>query len=345
MTHPKARSTRRPVWRGTKRGAQRTGDDAERYDEKARAAFAQAGLEPLMCERCGAPMPVGPGDETTCLSCGQKARLPESYRVLRDARRLSEDDAAQLRALAADISRPPPRWERAAMIVGYAVGGITVVTMALGALVGAIGGLVAASEVGLGDTVAKIFTVVGALAVGLLAVPFASEWLVALALLHTTGAADQVVSGAAFVFKYDLIAAGVLYFFGVVPIALAVRTQANLDGVLALQGRLAAQPSTERGGAPCCRHCGGALDVARGALVSRCLYCNSDNLLQVPLAVATAHREQARALDADIRDAVAQRARERADDRTTMWTLLLSGLLLGPFLCGAGYALHTVMGV
>lgn len=309
----------------------------------ARGTSGRGELEPLICPHCGAPVPVGEGDETTCLACGKTAPLPAPYRNLRDARRMSQDDAAKLQALAAEVSRPAPAWQRTAMIVGFVVGGVTAAVMALGAIIGGIAGAIAGDQLDLGDSVAKLFAIVGAVVVGIVSVPFAGEWVAALASLHHTAAATAIVTSPAMAYHYDLVAAAVLYLLGVVPIALAIRTKGNLDGITELQGRLAAQPSASPGGGMCCRHCGAALDLPRGALVSRCLYCGADNLLAVPAELASAHKDQAKELDAEVQSAVDKRARERRGDRSTMWGLMLLGLLLVPYLCLAGYVLHKLV--
>jgi hypothetical protein len=297
-------------------------------------------LEPLLCQSCGAPLPVGAGDTTTCAACGHEAPLPEPYRQLRDAKRLSDQDAAQLAALAADVARPPPAWKRTAMIVGYAVGGVTLAVMALGAIIGGIAGMMAGSRAG--ETVSKVLGIAGAVVVGIVSVPVAGEWLAGLALLHHTSAATAILSSPAPAYHYDLVAAAILYGLGVVPLALAFRTQGNLAAITELQRKLAARPSTVPGGGPCCRHCGAALEVPRGALVSRCLYCGADNLLTVAADQAEADDHEAKQLDAQVQDAMAQHARDRADERATMWGLLGLGLVLAPYLCAAGYVFHAV---
>ena len=297
-------------------------------------------LERLTCHACGAPVAVAEGDETTCAACGQRSPLPEPYKALRDAQRLSQQDAAQLHELAAAVAKPPPAWKGTAMFVGYVVGGATLVIMAIGAIIGAVGGIIVGSR--LGESAAKFCAVVGALALGVVSVPYAGEWLAAVVMHHDSSLASDIIDSATPAYRYDLVAAALLYTLGVVPLALAVHTQGNLSAITALQGRLAARESPYKGGGLCCRNCGAALDLARDALVSRCLYCGTDNLLTVPAAEAGAEKDAAKDLDAKVQDAVDQHARERADDRARTLVLLLCGLLLVPYVCAAGYLLHTV---
>ncbi|HSN28803.1 MAG TPA: hypothetical protein VLT45_21095, partial [Kofleriaceae bacterium] len=297
-------------------------------------------LAPLICSGCGAPLAITDADEAVC-ACGKTTSLPEPYRQLRDANRMSERDAAELHALAKDIAKPAPAWKRVAMIVGYVVGGATVVVMAIGAIVGTVVGLVAGSW--LGESVAKLFAAVGAIAFGLVSIPYVGEWLAAFLTLHDAGAASDVISGPTVVYRYDLIAAAILYVLGALPLVLALRTHGNLRQLDALQNALAAQRSTAHGGALCCRQCGAALDVSRDAIVTRCLYCGTDNLLTVSTSIATAHAEGAKALDAKVQDVIAQHARDNSDERAGRLAIIVLGLLLAPFACIAGYALHRVV--
>lgn len=307
----------------------------------ARPIVTPGQLEPLLCANCGAPLAVGEGDDTTCAACGHKAALPEPYKLLRDAKRMSEQDAAQLTALAADIAKPPPPWKRVMMIVGYVVGGVTVAVMAIGAIVGAVLGVIAGSP--LGEAGAKLFAILGALLLGVVSIPYVGEIVASMAVLHSSGAASDIINSSAPAYRYDLIAAGILYALGVVPIALAYRTQGNLKAITELQSKLAAHASVA-GGALCCRHCGAALDVPPDAVVTRCLYCGADNLLTVPVETATSNRDDAKHLDASVQDAVAQHERQRDDDAQTTKGLLILGVLLVPYVCVAGYLFHKILG-
>lgn len=278
-------------------------------------------LEPLVCDSCGAPLAVGGGDETTCAACGHKAPLPEPYRLLRDAKRMSEQDAAQLQAVAADVATPPPAWKRVAMIVGYVVGGATVLAVAIGAIVGAV---------------------LGAIVLGIVAIPYAGEIVASMLVLHDSGASADIINSASPAYRYDLIAAAILYGLGVIPIALAYRTQGNLNQIVALQGELAALRSPSAGGTLCCRHCGAALDMPRDAVASRCLYCGTDNLLTVSVTAAASRRDEALHLDASVEEVVAKHARERREDGAITRVLLVVGLLLVPYILLSGYLFHRV---
>lgn len=301
-------------------------------------------LEPLVCSHCGAPQPVGDADVVSCKGCGKDTPLPEAYRHLRDAKRMSANDAAQLDALVKDIATPPPTWERVAMVVGYIVGGLTVIVMAIGAVIGAIGGFVVADKFGGGDTVAKFFVAVGVVLCGFVSVPFVGEWVVAFATanLDLQAASNALVGHTHF--GTDLCVAGVLYFLGVVPLAVAIRTTSSISNLEALQAKLSAQPAASAGGVSACRRCGAPLDVRPGALATRCLYCNADNLLSVPKAFAKKKKDDATAIDLQVQAAIQERARSKRDDRKTMWTLLAAGILLAPLVVAGGWLLHKLTG-
>lgn len=307
----------------------------------ARPSMTPGQLEPLVCEQCSAPIAVGEADVTTCAACGHIAPLPEPYRLLRDAKRMSDRDATQLQALAADIAKPPPPWKRVAMIVGYIVGGATVVVMGIGAIVGCVLGVIAGSP--LGDAGAKLFAILGAILLGIVSVPYAGEIMASMLVLHSSSAASDIINSAAPAYRYDLIAAAILYLLGIVPLALAYRTQGNLKAIVDLQSKLAAR-TTVSGGALCCRHCGAALDVKQDAFVTRCLYCGTDNLLTVPVESAASSKHDAKQLDASVQDAVATHERARSNDRSTMWGIMLLGLLVVPYVCAAGYLFHKILG-
>jgi hypothetical protein len=301
-------------------------------------------MEPLLCGGCGAPQPVGEADDVRCRGCGKVTALPVAYKSLRDAHRLSVADAAKLDALCADISRPPPVWERIAVVVGYGVGIITLVVLAIGAIIGAIGGFIVADKIGGGDTIAKIVVGIGVLFCGFVSVPFVGEWVIAFfAAGFDSDMACKVIGGAHVPFRSDLTVAGVLYFLGIVPIAIAWRTSQSISSLQELQAKLAAQPPATTGGASACRGCGAPLDARPGALATRCIFCGADNLLTIPKSAAEKKKADATAIDREVEAAIAAREATKRSDRTTMWTLLAAGLLVAPVVCAGGWLLHAVL--
>lgn len=299
-------------------------------------------LEPLVCGHCGAPQPVGDGDTVVCSGCGETTPVPGPYKMMRDAHRLSANDAAHLDALCRDISRPPATWERVAVWVGYGVGILTLVVLAIGALVGAIGGAIVGDKLGAGETVTKIAAGVGLVLCGVVSIPYVGEASIAWLTLDPD-AASQAVATAQMNVGSDLAIAGALYFLGVVPIALAWRTSQTISGLDALQAKLSAQPAATPGGASSCRRCGAPLDVHPGALATRCIYCSADNLVSVPSAYAAKRKEDATAINLQVQAAAAANEKTKSGDRRTMWALLASGLLLAPLLCAAGWLMHKLL--
>jgi hypothetical protein len=299
-------------------------------------------LEPLVCARCGAPQPIGDADTVRCARCGTVAALPPPYRTLRDANRVSASDASQLDALAADISRPPSTLQRVAIVVGYGVGILTLVVFAIGAAFGAVLGVAGAAKAEVDGKGALVIIALGALVFGLMSVPFVGEWLVAFATFGTTDQALAFAAGGEVQWPIDAGVAGILYFLSVVPIAIAWRTSENVSAVKALQAKLAAQPPVTPGGACGCRNCGAALDVRPGALAARCLYCGTESLVAVPLAVAQRKKNDAAEITEGVRAEAEKHERNRRSDRVMMWTMVALGPLLVPLLCGAGWLLHAL---
>ena len=253
---------------------------------------------------------------------------------------MSAADAAELDEVSAQISRPPAAWERVAIVVGYAVGGTTVVVLAIGALIGAIGGAIVGDK--LGDTVTTFLAGLGAIVCGFVSVPFAGEWIITFFAHFDADAASAAVMGPHMHVSADLMVAAVLYFLGILPIALAWRTSQKIAGLEGLQARLAAKPPEEAGGTSSCRRCGAPLDVNPGALATRCAYCGADNLLTVPHAYAKKKKDEASELDVEVRAAVETYQRTKRDDRQTMWLLLGAGTLVAPFLCLSGWVMHKI---
>ena len=299
-------------------------------------------LEPLTCRACGAPVPLGEGDEVVCPSCSERQPLTEAYRQFRDARRLSAEAARALDTLCADISRPTPGWKRGAVVVGFTVGTITLVILAIGALVGVVVGFLAAAKADAGDTIGGIIVVICGTACGLISVPFVGE-LVVVAWQH--GDFDMgyaLATGMNPQWNIDIGVGAVLYLFSIVPIALALRTKEGLRAVEELRRKLAAVPAV-KGGALGCRRCGAPLDVAAGALAARCLYCATDNLVSVSSQVAARAESSARDVHEGLKEALAAHVATQKSDRATMWAMIVLGPLLAPLICLGGSLLHNIV--
>jgi LSD1 subclass zinc finger protein len=254
---------------------------------------------------------------------------------------MSADDARALDALCADLARPPPAWKRVAVVVGYAIGIVTLVVLAIGAIVGAIAGLVGAAKADAGETISAIIIVVCVAACGLVSVPLVGEFLVLAAHHRDFEQASQLALGGTTQIEIDLWVGAALYFFSVVPIALARTTQEKIKGLDGLRTQLAAAPALS-GGAEGCRSCGAPLIVAPGAVAARCLYCQTESLVNVSGRLAARQKTKASELHGGVKQALEQRATTRAEDRKNMWAMLLAGPLLAPVVALGGVLLHAI---
>jgi hypothetical protein len=279
-----------------------------------------------------------------CRRCGNTAPLPPPYRMLRDATRMSANDAARLDALCADISRPTSALKWVAIIVGYGIGILTLVVLAVGALAGAIVGLLGAAKAEVKEDGAAILIGICAFLGGMISVPFVGEWAVGLAVYGSTDGALTFATTTGMQWPIDAAVGGILYFLSVVPIAIAWRTKESVSAVKEIQGRLAAQPPASPGGACGCRNCGAALDTRPGALAARCVYCGTESLVAVPANVAESKRKNAGDLNQQVEAALASHEQTLRKDRRTMWLFVGLGPLLVPLLCGGGWLLHAIFG-
>lgn len=297
-------------------------------------------LEPLTCQSCRAPVPLGAGDDVRCPSCEASQPLPEAYRALRDARRLSADAARELDALCAEVARPPAPWKRVAIFVGYGVGILTLVILAIGALVGAIAGIVAAAKVEAGDTIAAIIIGVCVTVCGLVSVPLVGEFVVLVVQLRDFDEASRALAGTSRL-ELDLWVGAALYLFSVVPIGLAYTTQVKLKGLDALRAQLAAKPPSP-GGSWECRSCGAPLVVTAGALATRCLYCGTESLVNGEAKTATKEKTKAKRLSTSVQEALDTWNAARREDRKLMWSMLVAGPLLAPLVALGGAVFHAL---
>lgn len=277
-----------------------------------------------------------------CPSCDASQPLPEAYRELRDARRLSVEAAKELDSLSAEVARPPPAWKSVAIIVGYAVGGLTALILAIGALVGLIAGFVGAAKADAGDTIGMIIIVICTAVCGFVSVPLVGELLVYTIQHGGFEMAQRMVMNGTTNIEIDLAVGAVLYLFAVVPIALAYTTQVKLEGLGQLREQLTAKP-LKAGGAVGCRSCGAPLEVATGAIASRCIYCGTESLVNVSKTVAKKEQRKALELHDSVQDSIRIWNFARKEDRKQMWAMLLAGPLLLPLVALGGVVLHLLV--
>lgn len=300
-----------------------------------------AALEPLTCVTCRAPVPLGQSDEVTCPSCGGKQQLPAEYREFRAARQMSDEDAKQLDALFETIASPPPAWKRSAIVVGYAVGIVTLVVLAIGALVGAVAGFVGVAKMEMDGRLAMVLVAICAVVCGFVSVPFVGELLVFSIAQGNVGDATDLVLGPVSHLEIDLRLGGALYLFCIVPIAVARRTQIDLRSLDALRANLAAQP-TLAGGVLGCRACGAPLTVRENAIAARCLYCETESLVRLSSDDVARQQAVTSSLSDGVREAIARHTATLAADRKQMWMMLMAGPLLAPLVALGGITLRAL---
>src|SRR5689334_12115080 len=69
-------------------------------------------LDRLLCASCGAPVPLVPGEQGTCPSCGASYPIPDTYRALRDEA-IAAARKPEALALSKALGKPPPALLRA----------------------------------------------------------------------------------------------------------------------------------------------------------------------------------------------------------------------------------------
>ena len=116
-----------------------------------------------------------------------------------------------------------------------------------------------------------------------------------------------------------LCAAMIFFVFALLPRVIGVYANRRATGRAQLACGSARSRAVHAGRSPAlCRNCGAPLEVAKDALVAHCLYCETDNVIEVrmPLRVATRHAvaEVGHALD----DAVSLERKNRRALRRTL---------------------------
>ncbi len=117
------------------------------------------------------------------------------------------------------------------------------------------------------------------------------------------------------------VAAYVLVF---APWVLLRYCRKSTAAITRLQEALGARPPAQPGGAATCRDCGAALDVPPGALGVRCMYCRTDNLVQVATRKARAEHEAEKKFHREVVSALAEHDAEREQRRKALPGRLVS---------------------
>ena len=220
-------------------------------------------VEPLLCNGCGAAVPLGDGDLARCSYCESSVQIPSTHRELRRLHAGYRQSAEMARVVAAQLDAP------------------------LSAPVRALGRLVHRLPWD-GQWIAFLIIlfppalfVTAFLTLGL-GVLVAEVWRIVLRLGGTVRL-DNPLSPLSILPPSALAAVLIVG----IPL-LRYRRELRLAHIRADAWRaLGAKPPLRASGPSRCRQCDAALELPEGALVARCLYCDADNLAVLPNASLT----------------------------------------------------------
>lgn len=263
-------------------------------------------VAPLVCPSCGSPVPVGrelAADVVPCRACATRVAVRVDVAELRAAREHQHGAREEAQRLADDLARPPRFFARLSM----ALSGLAAIGVVFTLVVWVVVGLIVC--VGLvwsqGPSAAVVAFFVGLL----LSIPLVySEILHDLARTLEVDLADTLSGGG----SYALL--GVWFFvFLALPMILGDYAESFESVRATLRRVLAAKaPRTPRGPAEC-RVCGAALEVTSGTLHARCIYCEADNLVEVPAELLVRAAKDAKSEHREAKAAHAEVARARSE--------------------------------
>ena len=271
-------------------------------------------LKPLVCSKCDAAVPLGTTDTTTCPYCGARVPVPPELVKLRDADEHQRTARAEAAELLTELAQPLPTVVRAFDVLGTIAMRTAIGIAALGFIVG----IVVSFANGGADS--PVLALVFAVFIGLLAVPQAWEYL--LHRLATSMHVDLVDRLGGF-WASSLLGVVIAIVF-VLPIVFGARARTLRELHDRLQRQFAGRPPLRPGGPARCRHCDAPLEVAAGALGARCLYCNTDNLIEVTASAAASAGTAAETSEEEVFSA---RVKRGSLLEAAMGGLKLAGLL------------------
>lgn len=220
-------------------------------------------VAPLRCGGCGSAVPLGEVDRVRCAYCGVETPIPATHLGLQAAHRALAQNRGLARQLYGELGRPPSWLTRAlgrgaGASVPYAARVLVVLIVMTGSVPPLAVALFCAAMYALGYPVAAAIRLARAV----------------------SGVAPT--SAPLSPFLVLPVTVGVLVLFVGVPYIRWRRELAIKDVRIDAHASLAASPPGRPGGPSCCRNCGAALDVPRGALGVPCVYCRCDNLVALP---------------------------------------------------------------
>lgn len=289
-------------------------------------------LQPLECTTCAAAVPLGEGTTARCPYCAAELPIPPAYLKVRDEDRALVAARVEAAKLLAKLAVPLPLPIRGFAVLGMIVG---YVALGLFALAFVLGFFLAVHEGGGGGILTLIFAVF----VALLAVPMAWEWLVrALADRLHVDLVDRL-SG----FGAHLLFGLVLVVVVLVPIVLGYYARSIVAARTRLRATFASKPPRRPGGPATCRHCDAPLDVPAGALGVRCLYCDTDNLVELSTATVRAAVGASKQSHRAIAEALGEQYSARRFMIARLKALPIAAIVLVPLVGGLGLLTECVM--
>jgi hypothetical protein len=283
-------------------------------------------VAPLKCGNCGAPVPVG-GDDIdviACRACKTECRLPAEVAKLRGAAQTEAKARDEAQRLADDLNAPPTKfrvfWSTASGIAFIAI----TITLIVWLGIAVVMCVPMIWKEGL--TAALVTLVAGVF----LSVPLVyNEILRDLAPSLGADYADVLSNALA----NALLGLG-FYLLLALPVILGEYAN-GFDGARdILRGILGAKPPSTQGGPAECRFCGGALEIRPGTTHARCIYCSTDNLVDVPKDLSEKANEDAKTKHRDVHTAYEEAKDARiqgsklALNRSWQWFLGIVGLFV-----------------
>jgi len=239
-------------------------------------------LTPLKCRSCGDAVPLGEGGDTRCPTCGAETSIPAVYLELRALR---TRDLAQRRAADALLKK----LDRPAWLLTKILARVFDQPMI------AFWILYAAPIIFLSFIAALTATKYWARHLGFRSGADVPSW------------------------EVYLLASAFVFVLVSVPRVVGIYADRRAAGRIRLLAGLQARAPSTPGGPALCRICGAPLEVARNALVAHCLYCETDNAIEVRTPLRDATRHAVSEVGHALRDAVSLDRKER---RALLRTLL-----------------------
>lgn len=292
-------------------------------------------LKPLSCAACGGMVPLGDGNEVTCPYCQQPVPIPPDYQMLRDAARQQAQAREAVNKAYERLGKPPGPLLR---FWGGTAGKVVATSWKI--IVGILWVWVFLLKF-LWDALNSLDD--WRIVAGILLMPFGvlygALWVVArfihlMAVPLGIDLVDVLSLGWTF-----LGLGGFLLLLTAVPKVLFEYLESFAQVRRQLQACLAAQPPKTSGGPATCRSCGAALAIPTGALGVRCVYCQADNLVALPMRWVTRAKDRSQTFYHQVSAAERQENTVRHAARSAALTTILIALIVPFVASGCGWTM------